>query len=292
MSRLDNLYKELLAEVGDSQQSTLDLLTRYCTLLGHTNGPVPTQIKDLAQSEGVSVTTILDRIALGLVVTTTVPDAPTIGTATAGDAEATVTFTPPANDGGSAITGYTATSSPGGLTATGAGSPLTVTGLTNDTAYTFTVVATNANGNSAASAASNSVTPTFTNLHPNGTFDTATGWVLGTGQTVSAGVLDCNQTANANATYDLTSLSLAAGTYRVEWQIVSATSGNYTARFASVNEGTLLGTTITYTAGGINGVYTDDFVVTSSPTSQSFRVTLTAGAAVGTLDNVKIYKIA
>ncbi len=35
---------------------------------------------------------------------TTVPDAPTIGTATAGNAEATITFTPPASNGGSTIT--------------------------------------------------------------------------------------------------------------------------------------------------------------------------------------------
>jgi hypothetical protein len=34
------------------------------------------------------------------------------------------------------------TSSPGGLTVNGASSPITVTGLTNGTAYTFTVAAT------------------------------------------------------------------------------------------------------------------------------------------------------
>ncbi len=89
----------------------------------------------------------------------TVPGAPTIGTATAGNAQATVTFTAPGSNGGSAITGYTVTSNPGGLTGTGSASPITVTGLTNGTAYTFTVTATNAIGTGPASAASNSVTP-------------------------------------------------------------------------------------------------------------------------------------
>ena len=88
---------------------------------------------------------------------TTVPQAPTIGTATAGNAQATVTYMVNAT-GGKAISTFTATSSPGSLTGTGA-SPITVTGLTNETAYTFTVTATNANGTSTASDASNSVTP-------------------------------------------------------------------------------------------------------------------------------------
>jgi hypothetical protein len=87
------------------------------------------------------------------------PGAPTIGTATAGDASASITFTAPAFAGNPALTGYTATSSPGGITGTGASSPITVSGLTNGTAYTFTVTATNAVGTGPASAASNSVTP-------------------------------------------------------------------------------------------------------------------------------------
>jgi hypothetical protein len=91
-----------------------------------------------------------------------VPQAPTIGTATLSDQSASVTFT--ANGtGGSAITGYTVTSSPGSLTATGSSSPLTVSGLTGGTVYTFTVTATNASGTSAASAASNSVSPAAAN---------------------------------------------------------------------------------------------------------------------------------
>ena len=88
-----------------------------------------------------------------------VPDAPTIGTATAGAASASVTFTAPANVGGGAITGYTVISSPGSITDSGTSSPVTVSGLSNGTAYTFTVVATNAYGTGPASAASNSATP-------------------------------------------------------------------------------------------------------------------------------------
>jgi len=95
-------------------------------------------------------------------VAATVPDAPTIGTATAtGSASATVVYTAPASNGGSVITSYTATSSPSGITGTlsqaGSGT-ITVSGLAATTSYTFTVKATNAIGQSAASAASNSIT--------------------------------------------------------------------------------------------------------------------------------------
>ena len=97
-----------------------------------------------------------------------VPNAPTVGTATPGNSQASVTFAPNGT-GGSPITGYTVTSNPDSISQTGTSSPITVSGLTNGTAYTFTVVATNAAGDSVPSAASNSATPkanqviTFTN---------------------------------------------------------------------------------------------------------------------------------
>ena len=93
------------------------------------------------------------------------PSTPTIGTATAGSGSATVAYTASAYAGkGGAVT-YTATSSPGGLTGTGA-SPITVSGLTNGTAYTFTVKATTSYGvASDNSSASNSVTPSVPGVY-------------------------------------------------------------------------------------------------------------------------------
>jgi len=93
------------------------------------------------------------------------PGAPTIGTATAGGGNtASITFTAPACAGVPAtITGYTATSTPGCITGTGSSSPITVSGLTNGTSYTFKVKAQNVIGFGACSAASNSITATNAN---------------------------------------------------------------------------------------------------------------------------------
>lgn len=90
-----------------------------------------------------------------------VPGAPTIGIATAGDARASVAFTAPTDIGGSAITSYRVVSSPGGFSAIGTASPITVTGLTNGIAYTFSVAAINSYGQGTFSAPSASVTPIF-----------------------------------------------------------------------------------------------------------------------------------
>ncbi len=128
------------------------------TVTGLTNGTPYTFTVTATNAAGTSAASN----ASNSITPAQVPDAPTIGTVTAGNAQATVPFTAPAFDGGAAITSYTATSSPGGFTGTinqaGSGS-ITVTGLANGTAYTFTVTATNAIGTSAASSASNSVTP-------------------------------------------------------------------------------------------------------------------------------------
>jgi hypothetical protein len=91
---------------------------------------------------------------------TSVPSAPSTPTAArSGTGAITVKWAAPASDGGSAVTGYTVTASPGGRTCTSATTSCKVTSLTNGTKYTFTVVATNAVGTSSASGSSASAYP-------------------------------------------------------------------------------------------------------------------------------------
>jgi Calx-beta domain/Fibronectin type III domain len=96
---------------------------------------------------------------ISLVENPTAPGAPTAVTATAGNHEAVVAFAAPVSDGGDPVNFYTVTVSPGGAKFSSASSPITVTGLTDGTAYSFRVTATNTVGTGPASAASKTVIP-------------------------------------------------------------------------------------------------------------------------------------
>ncbi|WP_240484205.1 peroxidase family protein [Pseudarthrobacter sulfonivorans] len=117
-------------------------------------------------SDGIDTLRNIERLQFtDQVVTVQVPDAPAIGSATAGNSSATVTFTAPAPNGSSAITGFEVVVNTGGAavqTVTGiaaSATSATVTGLTNGTSYTLQVRAVNQFGAGPLSAESNAITP-------------------------------------------------------------------------------------------------------------------------------------
>jgi hypothetical protein len=146
---------ELRVYTGGTLVTTIPAATSGQTLTGLTNGTEYT-VQVYAVHTGVYAAP-----ATGAVTPTapTVPDAPRLPLASGGNQMATISFTAPTYDGGSTITAYTVTSNPDGLSATGAASPIIVSGLTNGTAYTFTVTATNAQGQSAPSIPTDPIMP-------------------------------------------------------------------------------------------------------------------------------------
>jgi len=148
----------------------------------------------------------------------TLPDAPTIGNATAGNASISVDFTPGALGTG-ALVNFTANC--GGVTAVGTIAPITVTGLINGNVYTCVVRTTTAVGTSASSAASNPATPFIAddNFPPEGSIPA--GWFQPAGSSAPWAVA-------ADAAY-AGSLSLKSGLIGNNQSSQIAVTGNFAA---------------------------------------------------------------
>lgn len=145
------------------------------------------------------------------------PDAPTSISATAvSGGQASVSFTASTNPG-KPSGNYVVTSSPGSLTASGASSPITVTGLTTGTAYTFTVVKQSGSGiTSQTSGASGSIT-----AYVPPTFGTQTG--SSSASAPSGG--STTGISNVYATTGTLSKSIGAGATFYDYERISGTGG-------------------------------------------------------------------
>jgi hypothetical protein len=127
-----------------------------------TEPPVATTEPPVATTEPPAATTE-PPVATTTEAATTAPGAPTEVRATAGNGQASVSWTAPESNGGLPVLGYLVIANGDEVfeTTVGAETHLTVPGLTNGRSYTFTVVAFNDGDNdgSLESAVSNAVVP-------------------------------------------------------------------------------------------------------------------------------------
>ena len=214
----------------------------------------------------------------------TLPGAPTAVTATAGNASATVSWTAPSN-GNSTITSYTVTPYIGSTaqpttTVTGNPAPTTagVTGLTNGTAYTFKVTATNAVGTGVASSPSNAVTPS------NATLPGAPTAVTATAGNASATV---SWTAPSNGNSTITSYTVTPYIGSTA-QPTTTVTGNPAPTTAGVS-GLTNGTAYTFTVTATNGIgsgpasASSNVVTPVAPTPPAAPTGVTATAGNGSV---------
>jgi len=224
----------------------------------------------------------------------TVPGAPSIGVATAGDTQATVAFSAPTFDGGAALTGYTATANPGGATGSCAASPCTVTGLTNGTAFTFTVTATNSAGTGAASASSNAVTPRGSQMV---TFNNPGAQTFGTSPTLAATAtsgLAVTFTSSASGICTITSGGalkfVSTGTCIIN---VDQAGNNAYLAAATVSQSFMVNAgTATVTLSSLNQTYTGSPVTATATTNPAgLAVNLTYNGSTTPRTTVNSYTV-
>ena len=208
--------------------------------------------------------------SLNITVVALVPTSPASVTAAADNAQAFITYTAPADNGGSVVIDYTITAIPAsgsnivrtGITA----NPYTFNGLTNGVAYTFTVAARNITG-TGGTITSNQVTPSST------TTWNGTSWSATAPDASQNGVIAANLNSNnINGTFSTcANLTINSG-------VVFTLNSTVTVKGTFVNNGTIMGTGTLILAGTSAQTISGNGIVCSLTINNSNGVTISSGS--------------
>lgn len=224
--------------------ATVAATATSAVVTGLTNGTAYTFTVEAVNAGGASAPSA-PSVSVTPAPAATVPGAPTGVTATPGNAQATVTWTPPASTGGSPITGYSVRVFTGttqvGAARPATGTSLVVSGLTNGRAYTFDVAAINAVGTGPFSVRSAPVTPAAADL----TAPTVTA------RTPGIEVFGVNTGANTSARFSENVLGVSGTTVVLRnaagTQVPAVVTYNASTFVATLNPNAALATDTRYT---------------------------------------------
>jgi hypothetical protein len=267
---------------SDSAGCTLNSTTPSCTATGLINGTA--YFFQVAAINAVGTGSY--STASAGVTPSMVPGAPTTVTGTAGNAQVALSWTAPASNGGSAITGYhvqQATSANGpysdaaGCTLNSTTPSCTATGLTNGTAYFFQVAAINAVGTGSYSTASTGVTPATVPGVPTSVTGTA-----GNTQVVLSWTAPASNGGSAISGYHVQQATSANGPYSdAAGCVQNSTTPSCTAT------GLINGTAYFFKVAAINTVGTGSYSTASSGVTP-VGVPGTPTSVMGTAGNAQV----
>lgn len=170
--------------------------------------------------------------------TAQVPGVPLVTSVLARDKSLNVSWAPPSDNGGSALTGYAVTAADGAqsvtVTAAASAGSATVTGLTNGTSYTVSVVAVNSVGNSPVATGSGTPRATYAPSAPGG----LTVIPDGKGRLVASWTAPADNGGSAVSAYTVSYQQATYDAFTGEWSVVSGATVHQVTAAASATTAT------------------------------------------------------
>ncbi|MGI0086874.1 MAG: fibronectin type III domain-containing protein, partial [Nitrosotalea sp.] len=258
-----NVYRGTTSGGESSTPIATGITSTTYTDTGLTNGQ--TYYYTVAAVNSVGISPPSNEASATPLAPATAPGSPTGLAATAGNTQASLSWTAPANNGGSSVTNYkiyrsTSSGTETLLTTVGNVNSYTDTGLTNGVTYYFTVTAVNSVGESTPSNEANAMpaAPATAPGSPTGLAATA----------ISSSQINLSWTAASNGGSAITGYEIdRSANSGSTWSTVQSNTGSTSTTYSDT--GLTASTAYTYRVSAINAVGTSSPSNTASGTTSS-----------------------